>query len=72
MPLIVGIQIDGTSRGFAQIFANPSGTHMATVTNDLVLTGVPAGSHTLGLIGEANTVTDQNDRVSVVAFEFAS
>ena len=72
VPLIVGIQVDGTSLGFAQIYANQTGTHMATVTNDLVLTGVPAGSHTLGLIGEANTITDQNDRVSVIAFEFPS
>lgn len=72
VPLIVGIQVDGTSVGYARIFANPSGTHMATVTNDLVLTGVPAGNHTLGLIGEANTITDENDRVSVVAFEFRS
>ena len=72
VPLIVGIQIDGKSVGFARIFANPSGTHMATVTNDLVVTGVPAGSHTLGLIGEANTYTDENDRVSVISFEFAS
>ena len=72
VPLSVGIQIDGTSHGFAQIFANPSGTHMATVTNDLVVTGVPAGSHNLTLIGESNTITDQNDRVSVIAFEFPS
>lgn len=72
VPLIVGIQVDGTSLGFARIFANPSGTHMATVTNDLVLTGVPAGSHTLGLIGEANTITDENDRVSVLILEFPS
>lgn len=72
VPLSVGIQVDGKSVGFARIFANPSGTHMATVTNDLVVTGVPAGSHTLGLIGEANTYTDQNDRVSVIVFEFPS
>lgn len=72
VPLIVGIQVDGTSLGFARIFANPSGTHMSTVTNDLVLTGVPAGSHTLGLIGEANTITDANDRVSVLVLEFPS
>jgi hypothetical protein len=70
VPLIVGIQVDGTSLGFARIFANQTGTHMATVTNDLVLTGVPAGSHTLGLIGEANTITDQNDLVSILVLEF--
>jgi hypothetical protein len=68
--LMVGIQIDGTSKGFAQVFANPANTHMAMVTNDLVVTGVPAGSHTLGLIGEAGTYTDQNDRVSALVMEF--
>lgn len=70
VPLIVGIQVDGTSKGFAQIFANVATTHMPMVTNDLVITGVPAGNHTLGLIGEANTITDQNDRVSILIFEF--
>jgi hypothetical protein len=69
-PLVVGIQIDGTSKGFAQVFANPANTHMAMVTNDLVVTGVPAGSHRLGLIGEAGTYTDQNDRVSALVMEF--
>lgn len=71
VPLIVGIQIDGTSVGFCRIYANPTQVHMATITNDLVVTGIPAGSHTLTLIGEANTITDQNDRVSVLAMEFA-
>jgi hypothetical protein len=70
VPLYVGIQVDGTSKGFAQIFANVPSVHMPMVTNDLVITGVPAGNHTLGLIGEANTVTDQNDRVSILIFEF--
>ena len=68
--LIAGIQIDGVSKGFARVFANPAETHMAMVTNDLVITGVPAGNHTLGLISEANTYTDQNDRVSVLVLEF--
>jgi hypothetical protein len=72
VPLQLGIQVDGTSRGFLQLFANPSTTHMALVTNDLVLTGVPAGQHTLGLIGEANTTTDQNDYVSLLIMEFPS
>ena len=68
--LIAGIQVDGVSKGFARVFANPAETHMAMVTNDLVVTGVPAGSHTLGLISEANTYTDGNDRVSVLVLEF--
>lgn len=70
LPLQLGIQIDGTSRGFLQLFANPSTTHMAMVTNDLVLAGIPAGQHTLGLIGEAETITDSNDFVSLLILEF--
>jgi hypothetical protein len=67
-----GIQIDGTSAGFDGIFANPAQTHMAMVTNDLVLTNVPAGNHTLNLMGEAGVITDLNDRVSVLILEFPS
>jgi hypothetical protein len=70
VPLVVGIQVDGTSKGFTQIYANVATTHMPMITNDLVITGVPAGNHTLGLIGELNTITDQNDRVSILIFEF--
>lgn len=70
VPLQIGIQVDGTSRGFLQLFANPPTTHMAMVTNDLVLSGVPAGDHTLTLIGEINTITDQNDYVSITILEF--
>jgi hypothetical protein len=70
VPLMVGIQIDGTSVGFAEIFANPAETHMAMVTNDLVVTGVKPGAHELTLIGEAYTYTDSNDRVSVTVMEF--
>jgi hypothetical protein len=68
--LFVGIQVDGTSKGFNQGFANFAGTHMAMVTNDLVVTGVPAGSHTLNLMGENSVITDYNDRVSVTILEF--
>jgi hypothetical protein len=70
VPLTVGIQVDGTSKGWAQIYANVANTHLPMVTNDLVIAGVPAGNHTLGLIGQLNTITDQNDRVSILIFEF--
>jgi hypothetical protein len=68
--LEVGIQIDGTSRGFTEVFANPAETHMALVSNDLVVPGVPAGKHSFDLLAEANPFTDQNDRVSVLILEF--
>jgi hypothetical protein len=70
VPLYVGIQIDGTSLGFCEIWANANDTHMSMVTNDLVLENVPPGVHTLNLMGEANTITDSNDRVSVTIMEF--
>jgi hypothetical protein len=70
MMLWCGIQIDGTSLGYAGIFANPNATHMSMVTNDLVLTGVPPGTHTLNLMAEAGVITDNNDRVSVLILEF--
>jgi hypothetical protein len=70
VPLVLGIQVDGDSLGFLQLFANPANTHMSMITNNLVLTGIPAGQHTLGVIGEANTITDQNDRVSILIMEF--
>lgn len=69
-PISAGIQIDGFSQGFVQLFANPSETHMTMVSNDLVVAGVRAGKHTLNLIGELNTYTDSNDRVSVTILEF--
>jgi hypothetical protein len=70
VPLSVGIQVDGTSVGFAQIWANVASTHMATVTNDLVVENIPAGEHSLALLAEANVNTDQNDLVSVTILEF--
>jgi hypothetical protein len=70
VPISAGIQIDGTSQGFVQIFANPNQTHMTMVSNPLAVAGVRAGRHTLNLMGELNTQTDQNDRVSVTILEF--
>lgn len=70
VPISAGIQIDGFSQGFVQVFANPNQTHMTMVSNDLAVGGVRAGQHTLNLIGELNTYTDSNDRVSVTILEF--
>jgi hypothetical protein len=70
LALYCGIQIDGTSHGFCQIWANFEATHMAMVPQDLVLNNIPAGMHTLGLLAEANVVTDINDRVSALVMEF--
>jgi hypothetical protein len=68
--LDVGIQIDGTTQGLTTVFANPPEVHMALVSNDLVVTGVPAGKHSVDLLAELYPFTDQNDRVSVMIMEF--
>jgi hypothetical protein len=66
----VSIQVDGKQLGSTSLFANPSTTHLALVSNDLVATRIPAGRHVFALAAARNTVTDQNDRVSVQALEF--
>lgn len=72
MSLWVGVLLDSSPRGkgYTGIYANQAMTHMSTFTNDLVVTDVPAGTHTLELIAERSVVTDGNDRVSVLVLEF--
>jgi hypothetical protein len=70
--LWVGIQLDGTSRGYCGIYPNFTETHMTAITNDLVVSGIPAGQHTLNLLSERAVITDYNDRVSVTVMEFPS
>jgi hypothetical protein len=71
-PISIGAMLDGSmgSVGVLIVWANFASTHMTLVSNDLVVPNVPAGNHTLTLIGEANTITDLNDRVSVTIMEF--
>jgi hypothetical protein len=66
----ISIQLDNKPLGRAELFANPGTTHLTVVSNDLVLTGIPAGNHTFVLQADASTYTDANDRVSVLAMEF--
>jgi hypothetical protein len=68
--LSVAVLIDGDKVGSTQVFANPSTTHMSLVPNDLVVAGIPAGNHNLTLVANGNTITDLNDRVSVMVMEF--
>ena len=72
VPISIGAMLDGGtgSVGVLIVYANAANTHMTLVSNDLVVPNVAAGNHTLTLIGEANTITDENDRVSVLIMEF--
>jgi hypothetical protein len=75
VPLQVGISVEsptGTVRATgASICGNNIREHMAMVSNDLVLTGVPSGSHTISLWGATDAVrVDENDRISLLVMEF--
>lgn len=60
---------DRTGIGLAEVFANPANVHMPVVSNDIVVTGVGAGSHKLDVYSTITTYTDQNDRLSVTVIE---
>jgi hypothetical protein len=70
VPIGASIEIDQNPVGNVTLFANFASTHLAIPSNDLVVTGIPAGSHTFQLQSGASTYTDQNDRVGVFAMEF--
>jgi hypothetical protein len=64
------IEIDGNPLGSIELFANVGNTHLTLPSNDFVATGIPAGRHSFQLQAGASTITDVNDRVSVLALEF--
>lgn len=70
VPIGASIEIDQNPVGNIDLFANFSATHLAIPSNDLVVTGVPAGRHSFQLQSGAYTNTDQNDRVGVLLMEF--
>ena len=63
------IKLDGATIDNCQIYANPSGTHLAFVPKTFVQTGVAAGSHTLILSARAGTTTDNSDNFCVTVQE---
>ncbi|MFJ1654642.1 hypothetical protein ACIOC2_25390 [Streptomyces sp. NPDC088337] len=66
------IQVDSQEVGSMQAFANPQGLHLGLPGNDLVVTGINAGKHTVSLEADAGTATDSNDRCSVTIIEVAT
>src|SRR6185295_9874696 len=69
----MAIQIDNVQRGTAIGYTNEPLSHKAFVANALLVTGVAAGSHSLGLVAAPGfptaTVTDSNDKFSVTIME---
>lgn len=55
------VKLDGTAFDQTGIYANNGGMHLAFVSKEWVLTGIPAGNHTLTLEPMAGTATDGGD-----------
>lgn len=63
-PIGVLAEVDGQTVGKAQIYANPSETHLAVPTQFIPLT-LPIGQHTLRLsMISGETESDENDTFS--------
>jgi hypothetical protein len=63
------VKLDGSAIDQTGIFANQSGMHLAFVSKEWVLTGIPAGSHTVTLEPMAGTFTDGGDIFNVTITE---
>jgi hypothetical protein len=70
VPIGASIEIDENPVGNTDLYANFASTHLAVPSNDLVVTGIPAGQHTFQLQSGVYTYTDYNDRVGVMLMEF--
>lgn len=55
------VKLDGVAFDQTGIFANQSGMHLAFVSKEWVLTGIPAGNHTITLEAMSGTFTDNGD-----------
>lgn len=65
----MSVAIDGTIRGYVKGYTNESASHKAFPPLSLVLTDMPAGSHSLQLASWNGTATDANDFFTVTFVE---
>lgn len=63
------ILVDGVVKGFAKSFTNEANSHKAFTANALLVGGIAAGTHTVGLASWNNTTTDGNDFFNVTVLE---
>lgn len=68
-PIGMSVQIDGQERGRCATCSNEPDSHKALASNPIVVSNLPAGSHTLKLVDLPFTRTDQNDYFSVTVLE---
>ena len=61
--------IDGRNVGIARSFTNEPGSHKTFSTGHFIVTGIPAGGHTMTLTLWNSTITDINDFFNVSVLE---
>jgi hypothetical protein len=66
-PSVIELDIDDVGVGSSQLYINNAGEHLAYPTQQVVVKGISAGTHTVSLIGIA--LDDANDRFSVTIQE---
>ena len=69
-PFGATVQLDAATVGTLSAYSNETFSHKAFPTRVLRV-AAPAGSHTLVLLADATTTTDQNDPFSVTVVELA-
>ena len=67
----IGMQIlvDGIRKGYAKSFTNEARSHKTFTTNELLVTGLNVGTHSITLESWNNTNTDHNDFFNVTILE---
>ncbi|MBI5775499.1 MAG: hypothetical protein HZA89_17400 [Verrucomicrobia bacterium] len=65
----MNVLIDGTVRVVCTIYANAATTHLAFVQKTIVVSGIPAGAHTVQIQAHSGTLTDGNDGFCVSVLE---
>jgi hypothetical protein len=64
------VKVDGRIAGFASVYTNETNSHRAFVNDYIVVSGLPAGQHTIRLEAmDGNTSTDSNDHFRVTVLE---
>ena len=61
--------VDGRNVGIARSFTNEPGSHKTFSTGHFIVTGIPAGGHTMTLTLWNSTITDINDFFNVSVLE---
>lgn len=63
------VQIAGVTRGTVKVLTNEASSHKSMISNQIVVTGLAAGNHTVTVIADGNTNTDSNDFANVTIQE---